>query len=1785
MRFVKRTFIGLFVVIFTFISISALPDESHASLGSIRDGNATGSNYSPTDVDPTIKRAWERWNANDRKMFIKGGKASSYTPSNGRRLTYDVYNGSWKISNNEFIFEGWAVNLGYRNHDRYNQATYIGAVQVQGNKEVERKIFKAEMLLNTHAATKAKGKNSDIYYDNGSKTRWCRDNEYRKEQQACNMEYKHVGFRAHIPLKELFPSTKENRTWKLYIIKNINGRLVYDQLVLPFNINSRTWNKGTLTLKSEVKNKKGHSLIALGSKTRKRIRPESRDVDPRFSKYFRQGNSYKINRTRLLTDSVTPFYGLIVPEDGNVERWTTSAYMRANGEIATLSYRRTVFDVTVKHVDKNSGETLLNEGKKEYSRGTYTFSPKGKGTFKTPEGYSYVPLDKSKRVTVNKDMTITFNYKASIPNPSRTVEQGGGQKTHGHAVGQAEWKLYKGDKPDELPDPNEKDFEYRTVSGGVEIINYVGTNKNVNIPKQIKGQNVVSIAGNAFAGKGISNVNIPDTVVRIGKGAFKLNNLTTINIPDGVGRIEDEAFMSNQITEIMLPNGIESVGTRAFFGNAITTLEVGESLERIGELAFANNQIGELDFGFTNLKYIESSAFLNNEISTVVFNNGLIRIGEYAFTGNALKEVNLPESVGEVGAFAFADNAIENIIIYNEFIMFGEGVLAYNQENPKDLVVFGYIPSSAKKYADANNHSFRDLYEDFVYVEVDDGVKIVAYNGEDTELTIPRRLGGKNVVSIGESAFEEKALKSVVLPPTVHTIEELAFAYNELTSIDLSNVIYIKSSAFVENELNNVVFSSNLREIGAFAFKDNKLTKVSIPDDVSVIGQSAFEENELTTVNLGSGVTEIQEYAFGNNKITKVNLPNRLRIIGDSAFRNNQLTEIKIPNSLEIIGESAFENNNLKEVEIRRNIEINGFAFADNTEEANDFTIYGYCGSTAFQYAMEYGNHFVDINGKQCDIYVLATDDDFEFEEDNGEGTFVKDGVRGYFRYVGSANYVEIPHEIQGVDVTSYYRMFEHSHVEGVKSTNKNVTNMWGMFKDSQADELDVSQLETSSVTNMGSMFSGSYAIKIYGLENFETSNVTNMENMFADTQVNELDLSSFDMSNVESMNDMLKNTRANKGYARTQEDLDKLNNVAVTNKPAHLTFVLNNAEISLSDSVPQEEIKFVDTRSVWQKVFDFFTKPMKVNADTELKESMTQLVNNFIVTGNHAGVRNVKYTLKAGNTTETNSKPFAVLVDPQQTKNKDMEYDLEYEYTNHVKLTYKCTDKLGSDCFAWKLDKSEPAWDKAYVKKFKLSDTVGQFERYSTSRLGRINNANALVYSSLNDNVGKKAGNDLVGRTFYIKEKAIKGDEVRYLISTRASRTEGIVGWVNELDMTTYTHYRMDSKTKTFELTGEGKAYQMAWGGSKQEAGINLSKQKGKNFVVNATETVGDNIWYRGKINNQGSNIWIHKNHTTSNEIIKINATDEVKLNNVNNSNAKLTLKMDHKHGDDIVFTKNSGNEIELLVGRSAKIENGNVTTNAYHETIEVDRSDTKLEAQTWKEVKHTFKYDSDYKNRFFVIEGDKYYYPYDLDENLRDKYRNKTKHSYGKYAIPLRVSDEKQNALEFKTQDNFLITKKTGFQFSLPYHEVSTLVIREEAKQQYEEFTGKEYDDAVISDPFDASRYYLNIALDAEQKPNTKYSDNVVLGKLGLSDVTVHLMQELEFENYLAGHYKDDPALVEQKTSVKRGIDYTNELVFTSSEMAKLKQIQKERDGVIHSFRKTDDAEIIEKVREVTP
>src|SRR5699024_1642905 len=67
--------------------------------------------------------------------------------------------------------------------------------------------------------------------------------------------------------------------------------------------------------------------------------------------------------------------------------------------------------------------------------------------------------------------------------------------------------------------------------------------------------------------------------------------------------------------------------------------------------------------------------------------------------------------------------------------------------------------------------------------------------------------------------------------------------------------------------------------------------------------------------------------------------------------------------------------------------------------------------------------------------------------------------------------------------------------------------------------------------------------------------------------------------------------------------------------------------------------------------------------------------------------------------------------------------------------------------------------------------------------------------------------------------------------------------------------------------ITGEGNAYAKAWGGSKDLV-YDLSEHRNETFKVHLTEKVGNNIWYRGKLD--GKTVWVHNSYVMINKPVK---------------------------------------------------------------------------------------------------------------------------------------------------------------------------------------------------------------------------------------------------------------------------------------------------------------------------
>lgn len=157
-------------------------------------------------------------------------------------------------------------------------------------------------------------------------------------------------------------------------------------------------------------------------------------------------------------------------------------------------------------------------------------------------------------------------------------------------------------------------------------------------------------------------------------------------------------------------------------------------------------------------------------------------------------------------------------------------------------------------------------------------------------------------------------------------------------------------------------------------------------------------------------------------------------------------------------------------------------------------------------------------------------------------------------------------------------------------------------------------------------------------------------------------------------------------------------------------------------------------------------------------------------------------------------------------------------------------------------------------------SATAQKYTTTATSRLAHIRSSSAIIFKTIGDQATAfKAGSTYTGQVYYIKRQAIVKDRRYYLLSTKPSSTEGVIGWAAASDLVTYAHVSVDKDSKTFYINN-GVAYNRAWGDQKNIVIADLSQYQLQAFQVNLTEKVGNNVWYRGTLN--GKTIWLHSSH-----------------------------------------------------------------------------------------------------------------------------------------------------------------------------------------------------------------------------------------------------------------------------------------------------------------------------------
>lgn len=379
----------------------------------------------------------------------------------------------------------------------------------------------------------------------------------------------------------------------------------------------------------------------------------------------------------------------------------------------------------------------------------------------------------------------------------------------------------------------------------------------------------------------------------------------------GTGKMPSESNVpwydyNGDILSVVIEEGVTSISESAFeYCYALKEVSISDTVTSIGSYAFENCQNLEKIIIPNSVVNIGESAFAYcNRLSSVTLSSNITEIADETFYScSDLLEITIPNSVTGIGAYAFYSTGLKNIIIPGSVISIGD-------------YAFWYCDNLEK-------------------VTIEEGVK-----------------------SIGNSAFRSCfTLEEVDIPDTVTSIGENAFTDTPwIEKNESEDGLVIVNNVVIEctSDAESISIPNTVKGIAGRAFLNKKnLKQISIPESVSNIGDRAFENcTSLSSINIPDSLTSIQYGVFaGCESLTDVTIPNSVTSIGTWSFCGTGLKSITVSDKVTEIGDYALGYEKAEPGQITPTVTVEGF------------TIYGYPGTVAENYAAENIFNFISLDG------------------------------------------------------------------------------------------------------------------------------------------------------------------------------------------------------------------------------------------------------------------------------------------------------------------------------------------------------------------------------------------------------------------------------------------------------------------------------------------------------------------------------------------------------------------------------------------------------------------------------------------------------------------------------------------------------------------------------------------------------------------------------------------------------------------------------------------------------
>ncbi len=360
------------------------------------------------------------------------------------------------------------------------------------------------------------------------------------------------------------------------------------------------------------------------------------------------------------------------------------------------------------------------------------------------------------------------------------------------------------------------------------------------------------------------------TILSITRAPDNIDTTYEAVIPESVTADDGSTYLVTVLADNVMGTsaGNSRAGTPAVYNDELVRVVIPSMLLTIGDEAFVNcSALISLEFatdddGFAHVESVGRYAFYQTAIEYLYLPDSLNEVGDYAFRSiSGIKVLRFPATLTTWGSYAvLGSSPTEELIIPDGCVVLPDRVGAQVKSISIPDSVQGSVrvdcsTATSIRLPSSENSQITSLTLKFGTIDelvIPDSVTTLSLSGTCSNVVWPANL---NIISL----YDIQGQDEVEIPASVQTIESLAFARCGLKKLifeEGSQLASIGSFAFSDcTSLTEIVFEEGIKSLGMYMFSGcSSLAEVELPASIVSLSIAPFYQcASLKKISFASG--------------------------------------------------------------------------------------------------------------------------------------------------------------------------------------------------------------------------------------------------------------------------------------------------------------------------------------------------------------------------------------------------------------------------------------------------------------------------------------------------------------------------------------------------------------------------------------------------------------------------------------------------------------------------------------------------------------------------------------------------------------------------------------------------------------------------------------------------------------------------------------------------------------------------------------------------------------------